>query len=108
MIIKLDRLNHLCGKDKAKKRQFLLQFLELVPPTLEQIKAGLKNGDRQKVRKGIHFLAPQLSFFGISDFTLILGQLDAQPRVPLEKLKGTIEQSLLKINKAVGEVRQMI
>lgn len=108
MQIKLDRLDQLCGKDKAKKRQFLLQFLELVPPVLEQVEVGLKNGDREKLRKGIHFLAPQLSFFGISDFTLILGQLDAQPPIPLAKLKGTIEASLLKINKAVTEVRKMI
>ncbi len=108
MHIKLDRLDQLCGKNKVKKHQFLLQFLELVPPVLEQVKVGLKNRDREKVRKGIHFLAPQLSFFGISDFTLILGQLDAQPPASLEKLKGTIEQSLLKINKAMAEVRQMI
>lgn len=108
MHIKLDRLDQLCGKNAAKKRKFLLQFLELVPPGIEQLKAAIRKEDRKEVRKIIHFLAPQLTFFGIPDFTVILGKLDAKPSMPLEKLKGAIEQSISKIDQAVAEVRQLV
>lgn len=108
MMIQLDRLNQLCGNNAEKKRKFLLQFLELVPSGMKQLSVDLKNGDREKVRKTIHFLAPQLAFFGIPDLSILLGELDGQPPVPLEKLKNDIKQSIQRIDKAVLEVRKMI
>lgn len=108
MYIKLERLDQLCKNDEEKKKKFLQQFLDLVPKGIHQLKNDLKKLDRMKVRKTIHFLAPQLTFFGIPDFSVFLQKLDAEPQIPLEQLIQPISQSILKINKAILEVQKIL
>ena len=105
MIIQLEQLNQLCKGDPEKKRKYLLQFLELVPPRIQQIKKALKAGDHKSVRQTIHFLAPQLAFFGIPDFVDILKTTKGRPEaLTLDHLRPVLK----KIGIGITEIERLL
>lgn len=109
MYIKLERLSRLCKDDVEKKRKYLLQFLELVPAGIEQARLSIKQGDGKKLWEVVHFLAPQLAFFGILDFALVLEKKSQAPDPILpEELIGPIEESIKKITAAITEVEALV
>lgn len=106
MRINLEQLDKLCKSDQEKKRRYLLQFLELVPAGMQKIKLGLKKKDFETVRGSIHFLAPQLAFFGLPEFVDILKAMQSNPEALSSKpFRTSLEKALTKIEKATTEVK---
>lgn len=109
MSLNLDRLDQLCKGNAEKKQRYLRQFLEMIPPAIEKIRVGLEAGDSQAIRQAVHFLAPQLAFFGIEDFALILKQLGRQPdRLNLHDLHQSIVQAVDKTSQATTKVQNLM
>lgn len=109
MPVDLERLDRLCKGNSEKKKRYLRQFLEMIPPAIGEIGAALAANDSQTVRQRTHFLAPQLAFFGINDFILIQKQFGAQPPTAiLNDLRKAIEQAVDKTNQATTEVQKLL
>lgn len=107
--VNLERLERLCKGDLEKKQLYLRRFLELVPPGVDQIQTGLRATDGELVRQTIHFLVPQLVFFGIAEFSEILEKLGPSPdQAILAKLRAPIEQAVEQVQKAVFEIEKTL
>ncbi|MCB9290087.1 MAG: hypothetical protein H6560_22455 [Lewinellaceae bacterium] len=108
MHLKLDRLEKLCQGDPDRKLKYLKQLLEIVPKGMERLQIHLETKDRRALRRAIHYLAPQLSFFGIPDFALILQMEDSQfDNLPFEELKSKLKESISRIGLALAEAEQL-
>ncbi|MCB0531435.1 MAG: hypothetical protein H6574_25410 [Lewinellaceae bacterium] len=107
--VNLERLERLCKGDLEKKQLYLRRFLELVPRGVDQIQTGLRTTDGELVRQTIHFLVPQLVFFGIAEFSEILEKLGPSPdQATLAKLRAPIEQAVEQVQKAVFEIEKTL
>ena len=105
MIIQLKQLDELCKGDQEKKKKYLAQFLQLVPPRIQQIKKALEAHDQKSLRQTMHFLAPQLAFFGIPDFVNILETTRGrQEAITSEQLKPVLK----KIALAISEIERLL
>lgn len=109
MAINLKRLDKLCKGNEEKRQRYLHQLLEMVPPRLELIEAGMKSGEHEKIRQSIHFLAPQLTFFGLPEFAGILENLETDPSLEnWNKQYQPIENAVDKINVALTEIKTLL
>ena len=72
--IKLDNLDRLCKGDKNKRIKYLEQYLELIPSSVTRIELAMKQQDKTALAKEIHYIKPQLMFFGMEDSSLTNAQ----------------------------------
>ena len=64
--------------DKARTLKYILQFQELIPTRINNLKESLKNKDRKMVRQIIHQMSPQLQFFGIPEVIEPIKQIELE------------------------------
>ena len=106
--INLERLNKLCKGNKTKKLKYLKQFLEMIPLSIQKLKFAMEKGDRTTILKEFHFMSPQLLFFGIDDFSVLMERPSNDEVLSFEALKSQIEKGISKIEKALKEVESII
>lgn len=106
--LNLDSLNDLCKGDHSKYLKYLKQFSTLIPVSIINIEKSLEEENTEKIFQEIHFIHPQLLFFGIDDFSKIMNKKPQLIQVPGTELRMHLNTSLLKIKKALVEVDQLI
>ncbi len=109
LLIDFKRLDKLCKGDQKKRLKFLDQFVEINSDCIEQIKIALKERDFQKTRKTIHFMSPQLVFFGLPEFSKILEKIESESIQSMsDYLIDMINEDILKVQKAIIEVESIV
>lgn len=103
-----ERLNRLCGSDKDKKLKYLNRFDQMLPVCIEKMKRAIEEKDERKLMQEVHFISPQLVFFGINDFSLLLEADQKKDGVSFDQLSKQIETSIVKIEKALKEIEDYI
>lgn len=76
--INLSKLQDLYPDNPSKQREYLQQFLELVPERLQHLKMMLEETNRNEIRLCAHRLKPQLGFFGMSREEYFANALEMQ------------------------------
>ena len=103
--INTESLIKLCKDDKVKQLKYLKQFLDLIPISKDRLEYFIKTENRVKLQGEIHYMLPQLVFFGIHDFTKILQKEDHAIPLTFEELTNYIKPGLIKIDKALEEIK---
>jgi HPt (histidine-containing phosphotransfer) domain-containing protein len=106
--INLDTLHAICKGDKDKKLRYLNQFLEMIPLSIQKLKLDIEEEDRSKLLKEIHFMSPQLVFFGIDDFSDLMKREKELELLPFDELKCQVLDGLNEIERALVEVGAII
>jgi len=106
--INLEGLNKLCKGDETKKLKYLKQFLKMISLSIQKLKLATEKGDRTLTLKELHFMSPQLLFFGIDDFSVLMERPSNDEVLSFEALKSQIEKGISKIEKALKEVESII
>jgi len=102
--INIESLIELCKDDKIKQLKYLKQFLDLIPISKDRLEYCIKTKNRVELLGEIHYMLPQLIFFGIHDFTNILKKKDDPIPLTFEELTNYIKPGLIKIDKALEEI----
>lgn len=106
--INLDTLHAICKGDKDKRLRYLNQFLKMIPLSIQKLRLDIEEEDRNKLLKEIHFMSPQLAFFGIDGFSDVLKKEKVTERVSFDVLKSKILKEISNIEKALEEVKEII
>lgn len=106
--INLEGLNKLCKGNETKKLKYLKQFLEMIPLSIQKLKHTTEKGDRSETLKELHFMSPQLVFFGINDASVLLKREKKNEDLSFEMLKHQIDIDIIKIEKVLIEVESII
>lgn len=102
-LIKISR-----GDDKIIHK-YLLQFQELIPQRIDNLKESLKAKDRKQVRQLLHQMSPQIQFFGIMDLVKPIRRLELDyETMSIEELNALVETVITKLNLAIKEVNLAI
>lgn len=95
--------------DKEKMYRYLVQFQELIPQRIENLKDKLAEGDRIQVRQILHNMSPQLQFFGIPDVLIPIQRLELEYQViSLNELESIVKNILIKLEGATEEINRII
>ena len=105
----LQKIEKLCKGNPIKKLKYLNQFLEIITPSLAQLKTALKTKDKSTFRKTLHFISPQLVFFGLFDIPDLLKKVE-KDSIPLtsDSLNKTIQENIFTIEKAITEIKLLV
>ena len=106
--INLDALNALCKGDKDKKARYLHQFIKMQTPSIKKLKSDLETENRSGVVGEIHFMSPQLQFFGIDDFKDLLRREKESPFLQFNELRSRVLEGIDCIEKAMEEVKAIL
>lgn len=106
--INLKQLNKLCKGNEARELKYLKQFLEMISLSIQKLKLATEKGDRTKVMKEIHFMLPQLVFFGVDVFSVLMEHDRKVKGLPFIKLKNQVKKAHSKIEKVLEEVKTII
>lgn len=106
--INLEELNKHCKGNETKKLKYLKQFLEMIPLSIQKLKLAAKKGNRNEALKELHFMSPQLVFFGINDASVLLKRERENEGLSFEMLKNQIDIDIIKIEKALKVVGGII
>ncbi|MEZ4935484.1 MAG: Hpt domain-containing protein [Saprospiraceae bacterium] len=91
--------------DESRMIKYLNQFLELMPPRIENLKERLQADDRKMIRQILHQMSPQLQFFGIPGVLTPIRRLEHEyDTMPLAELKALVNDLLQKLDGASQEV----
>lgn len=75
---------------------------------MQKLKTHIKEKDRNKLLKEIHFMSPQLVFFGIEDFSDLLKRDKVTEQLSFEEIESQVLEGISTIEKALIEVREII
>ena len=106
--INFDTLHATCKGDKDKERRYLNQFIKMIPLSIQKLKLDIKEEDRSRLLKEIHFMAPQLVFFGIDYFSDLMKREKEIEHLPFNVLKNQVLAGINKIQSALEEVKTII
>lgn len=108
-VIDLQNIITICRGDEGKMEKYLVQFIELIPERLEQLKLSLKDGDRIMIRQILHKMSPQIQFFGVQNITTLIRRLEFEyDSMPLEELEVLLRKIFVKLEAAIDEVAKLI
>lgn len=114
----LTRTERLCKGDSEKINRYLIQFSTLMTPKVAELEEHIALGDKEAIRKVIHFMAPQLEFFGRAKFRIILNELNTTKKTEIsadqlaqisseiyqiKKARALLDQHFFKQNKAIND-----
>lgn len=103
--INLENLETISRGDASRKLKYLVQFKELIPQRLDQLKHALNKKDRISVRQILHKMSPQLQFFGIKDIIVPIQRLEYEyETMPHNELNNLVNDIICKLEVAVDEV----
>ncbi|GAB5408383.1 MAG: hypothetical protein BalsKO_07480 [Balneolaceae bacterium] len=95
--------------DPKRMLKYLLQFQELMPERIENLKLELLFNNRGKIRQILHSMSPQLQFFGIPEIIIPIQRLELEyETMPTKELESIVENVLLKLEKALQEINLII
>lgn len=107
--IDLQNLIAISRGDRDRMLKYLNQFLELIPPRIENLKKSLKAEDRKMTRQILHQMSPQLQFFGIPGILTPIRRLEHEYKtMPIEDLKSLVNDMLIKLAGASKEVESIL
>jgi len=107
--IRLDRLVALCKGDTARQLRYLHQFMELIPAGLEQLRQCLVLEDRSGIRQAVHYIGPQLIFFGLTGFSSLMEKIEKEATdLPWPDLARSIQACVPEIEGAIAELEDLI
>jgi len=106
--ISLEALHQLCKGDKKKELTYLNNLLEMMSLSIQKLKLASKNEDRSAIMKELHFMSPQLVFYGIESSVVLMEQEKTRRDLSFEKLKNQLKKSILKIENSLQEVQHII
>ena len=106
--INLEALHELCEGNKNKENKYLNKFLEMMPISIQKLKFATKQEDRTAIMKELHFMSPQLVFYGIENFAVLINSVQANKDLSFEELKNQLDRSIITIEKALKEVSHII
>jgi HPt (histidine-containing phosphotransfer) domain-containing protein len=103
--INFSRLQQVSGNDKEKLKEYLRQFVELVPLRVQQLKSSSEENDAEEIYQSAHKLKPQLGFFGMKREELIANTLEMKAHdFSSEELTRLISQLEKGCNLALKEI----
>ncbi len=106
--IKLKELHKLCKGDKDRELNYLKQFLDMITVSIQKIKLAIEKGDRETIVKELHYMSPQLMFFGINDFSILMERVQKKDELSFDLLRNQVDKGIFNINKALKEVESLI
>jgi HPt (histidine-containing phosphotransfer) domain-containing protein len=103
----LSKMNQLCKGDSEKQKKYIDQFRSLLSPKCEELEVKLGEKDLSAIRRIIHFMAPQLNFFGRARYSEILVEINQSADIIISERQLTeISEELEQIKKAVNLLDQ--
>ncbi|MFK5855448.1 MAG: hypothetical protein QM503_04900 [Bacteroidota bacterium] len=106
--INLKVLNKLCKGNETRKLNYLKQFLEMIPLSVQKIKFAIDKGDRKTILKELHYMSPQLVFFGIDDYYVVMENIRKGENILFNELKKQIDIGIVRIENAIIEVEELV
>jgi len=108
LYIKLEGLLELCKDNEDRKHKYIIQFLEMIPQSIQKLKFATEKKDRSTIVKELHFMNPQLVFFGIDDYSVLMDKVRKVEGLPFDVLLIEINRGIVRIEKALKEVEWLI
>lgn len=106
--ISLEALHQLCKGDKKKELTYLNNLLEMMSLSIVKLKLASKNEDRPAIMKELHFMSPQLVFYGIEYIADLMEKEKTKEELSIEELKNQLDKSILKIENVLKYVEHII
>lgn len=106
--INLDTLHAICKGDKEKKLKYLNQLLEMIPSSIQKLKLDIEEEDRSRLMREIHFMLPQLMFFGLDDFSDLMKKEKGLEYLPFDELSRKVIEGISKIERALEEAEAIV
>ena len=105
--INLDNLDRLCKGDKSKRIKYLQQYLELIPTSVIRIEAALKKMDKKALASEMHYIQPQLMFFGMDNISLFNIQSETNDNLIMQmnKILDQIKNSILEVETTLQDIK---
>lgn len=103
--VNFSRLLQVSGNDKEKLKEYLRQFVDLIPSRVEQLKSFSEKNDAEGIYQSAHKLKPQLGFFGMKREELIANTIELKAReLSNDELSKLISQVEKGCNLALKEI----
>lgn len=107
--IDLQNLIHHARGDKSRMMKYLIQFQELVPVRIDELKENMSRQSRNEIRQTIHQMSPQLQFFGIPNIDKPLSKIEVEYKtMSFHHIQMHVNDILLKLEKASSEVDNIL
>jgi len=105
-------LNNVIGISRGDCKRFLkylMQFKELIPERLIDVRNALDLHDRVLIRQILHKMSPQLQFFGIKDVGIPIQRLEFEyESMPFIELEILVNDIIVKLEDALEEISKLI
>ena len=107
--LNLETLIRFSKDDDARMHKYLVQFQELIPERIINLKECMQLGDRKKIRQVLHQISPQLQFFGVPEVVGPIKKLELEyETIPEEELKEMVALILTRLGNALGEIEHIL
>jgi len=95
--------------DSTRMLKYLMQFKELIPERLIEVRHALDLHDRVLIRQILHKMSPQLQFFGIKDVSIPIQRLEFEyESMPFIELEILVHDIIVKLEEALEEISKLI
>lgn len=107
--LNLQNLIDLSKGDSDRILKYLLQFQELMPGRIENLKKELSENNRVKIRQILHSMSPQLQFFEIPNVTIPINRMEHEYNtLERKELESMVENILIQLEGATEEINNII
>ena len=108
-VLDLEKLHVVTRGNPEKLKQYLLQFVELIPVRTGMLRKYLKEEDRNMMRQTVHQVSPQLHYFGLKDVAQVIQTVEQEyTSLPMEQLKTLVLDLIHKMETAEQEVSRIL
>lgn len=105
----LTNLERITRGNQSSQLKYLIQFKELIPERVSQLRKMMEEGDRKGIRQCLHKMSPQLEFFGVNDAVILKHRLELEyDSFPQEEMDAMLRQLLYKIDQSYREIDEVI
>lgn len=95
--------------DSSRMLKYLVQFKDLIPERLIDVRNALDLHDRVLIRQILHKMSPQLQFFGIKDVSIPIQRLEFEyESMPFIELELLVNDIIVKLEEALEEISKII
>ena len=107
--IDLTRVKKLTKGDPVKMQKYLLQFLDLIPKKIAELKILQTFEDRERTRELIHHIGPHLVYFGVPEIIETLKYIeDKIDTISFSELQKVVADTLYKTERAIEEINNIV
>lgn len=75
-LVSFQKVHEISRGNLQVRKKYLHRFLTLVPERLVALKDAMEKEDRKSVRQVLHHMRPQLEFFGLTQVSSPINQLE--------------------------------